>query len=115
MATPEMLLKEVSENMAKLAEFMAKLQGGGGGTSGGVGKRVLEMKNIAGNKFSGKAEDRTDWALVFRRSIKANSLGVYNMMEKVEKADPKDGAVDDLSDLDIQEERYSAELSFSPF
>ena len=110
MATPEMLLKEVSENMAKLAEFMAKLQGGGGGTGGGGGKRVLEMKNISTTKFSGKPEDWPDWSFVFRRSIKASSIGAYNMMEKVEKADPKDGAVDDISDLDLQEERYSAEL-----
>ena len=90
MATPEMLLKEVSENMAKLAEFMAKMHGDDGGTGGKVGKRVLEMKNIAGNKFKGKAEDGTDWAFVFRRSIKANSLGAYKMLVKVETADPKD-------------------------
>ena len=109
--TAEALLKEVSENMAKMAEFLVKMQtempgrGGGGG-----GRRCLDVRNIADKKFNGKMEDWTDWAFVFRRSIKANCLGAYEMMVKMEKSDPTAGAVDDLGDLGIEEEKYSAEL-----
>ena len=55
-------------------------------------------------------EDWTDWSFVFRRSIKANSVGAYEMMVKMEMSDPKAGPVDELGDLTVEEDKYSAEL-----
>ena len=110
--TADVVLREVAENMAKITQCLAQMQSRADvpivGDRGG--RRVLEMRNINNTKFSGKADDWTDWAFVFRRSIKASSLGAYSMMVKMEEADPRNGAIDDLGDLTAEEERYSAEL-----
>jgi hypothetical protein len=78
--TAEALLKGVSEIMAKMAEFLVKMQTEMPGRGGGGGRRSLDVRNIADKRFNGKMEDWTDWAFVFRRSIKANCLGAYEMM-----------------------------------
>ena len=45
--TAEALLKEVSENMAKMAEFLVKMQTEMPGRGGGGGRRSLDVRNIA--------------------------------------------------------------------
>ena len=47
------------------------------GRGWGRGKRGLD-------RVENELEDWTDWAFVFRRSIKANCLGAYEMMVKMD-------------------------------
>jgi hypothetical protein len=100
-------VQAILQGMQALIAAMEKKESGG---AGGRSRKTLEIRNVADKKFNGNMEDWTDWSFVFRRSIKANSVGAYEMMVKMEMSDPKAGPVDELGDLTVEEDKYSAEL-----
>ncbi len=56
MTTAEAMLQEMTANMAKMAEFMVKMQTEMpwtmGSTRGGGSRKALEVRNIADKKFT---------------------------------------------------------------